>query len=188
MTVRNLPFGEFKEIAPRAFKEFLGHHGTFLASALAYSTFFAIPSVLIVATGLFTLIAGPQTITNVVQHLHGVIPGQALSLLKGSLQRADANPGTSLVWTILGFVVAVWSVTGAMNAYMLALNIAYGRKDERSFVKKRIVALKMAFVMGVAFALVAVLTIFGPVVEHAIASRLGAAGGVLNIAWWVAQW
>ena len=31
-----------------------------LASALAYSSFFAIPSVLIVATGLFTLVAGPH--------------------------------------------------------------------------------------------------------------------------------
>src|SRR5207253_7839315 len=39
-----------------------------------------------------------------------------------------------------------------------------------------------------AFALVAVLTIFGPVVEHAIATRIGAAGGVLNIVWWIAQW
>jgi membrane protein len=46
----------------------------------------------------------------------------------------------------------------------------------------------MAVVIGVAFALVAVLTIFGPVVEHAIATRIGAAGGVLNIAWWIAQW
>jgi membrane protein len=178
----------WKGIVVRAGKSFVASNGTMLASALAYSTFFAIPSVLIVATGLFTLIAGPQTILNVLQHLHGVIPGQALTLLKGSLLRADANPGTSLVWTILGFVIAVWSVTGAMNAYMLALNIAYGRKDSRSFVKKRIVAVKMAVVIGVAFALVAVLTIFGPVVEHAIATRIGPAGGVLNVLWWILQW
>jgi membrane protein len=178
----------WKEILVCAGKRFLASNGTMLASALAYSTFFAIPSVLIVATGLFTLIAGPQTITNVVQHLHGVVPGQAVTLLKGSLLRADAHPGTSLVWTILGFVIAVWSVTGAMNAYMLAVNIAYERKDSRSFVKKRIVALKMAVVIGLAFALVAVLTIFGPVVEHAIATRIGAAGGVLNVIWWILQW
>ena len=178
----------WKEILVCAGKRFLASNGTMLASALAYSTFFAIPSVLIVATGLFALIAAPQTITNVVQHLHGVIPGQAVSLLNGSLHRADANPGSSLVWTILGFVIAVWSVTGAMNAYMLAVNITYGRKDGRSFVKKRIVALKMAVVIGLAFALVAVLTIFGPVVEHAIATRIGAAGGVLNVIWWILQW
>ena len=178
----------WKTILVCAGKRFMASNGTMLASALAYSTFFAIPSVLIVATGLFTLIAGPQTITNVVAHLHGVIPGQAISLLNDSLRRADANPGTSLVWTIFGFVLAVWSVTGAMSAYMLAVNIAFERKDSRSFVKKRIVALKMAVVIGLAFALVAVLTIFGPVVEHAIATRIGSAGGVLDVLWWILQW
>jgi membrane protein len=75
-----------------------------------------------------------------------------------------------------------------MTAYMLAVNIAYERKDSRSFLKKRIVALKMAVVIAIAFALVAVLTIFGPVVEHSIATRIGRAGGVLNVLWWVAQW
>jgi len=177
-----------KAVLLRAFKKFMENNATMLASALAYSSFFAIPSVLIVATGLFTLIAGPQTITHLIQSLHGVIPGQATSLLSTSLLRADAHPGTSIVMTIVGFVLAVWSVTGAMNAYMLAVNIAYERKDRRSFVKKRIVALEMAAVISAAFALVAVLTIFGPVVEHAIASRIGAAGGMLNIVWWIAQW
>jgi membrane protein len=188
MRLRDLSFGDWKAIVVRACKRFMANNGTMLASALAYSSFFAIPSVLLVATGLFTLIAGPQAITSLIQHLHGVIPSQAASLLGGSLHRADAHPGTSLVVTIAGFVLAVWAVTGAMNAYMLAVNIAYGRKDRRSFVKKRIVAVKMAAVMGGAFALVAVLTIFGPVVEHSIASRIGAVGGVLNVAWWILQW
>ena len=188
MRLRDLSFADWKAIAVRASKRFMANNATMLASALAYSSFFAIPSILIVATGLFTLIAGPQTITNLIQHLHGVIPAQATSLLGGSLHRADAHPGTSLAMTVLGFVLAVWAVTGAMNAYMLALNIAYEREDTRSFVTKRIVAVKMATVMGAAFALVAVLTIFGPVVEHAIASRIGAAGGVLNVAWWIVQW
>jgi membrane protein len=92
------------------------------------------------------------------------------------------------VLTVIGFVLAVWSVTGAMNSYMTALNLAYGRKDRRTFVAKRIVALKMAGVMAVAFALVAVLTMFGPVVERAIASHVGPAGGVVNVLWWVLQW
>jgi membrane protein len=186
--LRDLSFADWKAILIRAFKKFMENNATMLASALAYSSFFAIPSVLIVATGLFTLIAGPQTITHLMQQLHGVIPTQATDLLGQSLRRADAHPATSLVLTILGFSLAVWSVTGAMNAYMLAVNIAYDRKDSRSFVKKRIVALEMAAVISVAFALVAVLTIFGPVVEHAIASRIGAAGSVLNIVWWIAQW
>ena len=188
MRLRDLSFSDWKAIVVGAGKKFMANNATMLASALAYSSFFAIPSVLIVATGLFTLIAGPQAIASLIQSLHGVIPGQAASLLSGSLLRADAHPGTSLAMTIVGFVLAVWAVTGAMNAFMLALNIAYERKDRRSFVTKRIVAAEMAVVMGAAFALVAVLTIFGPVVEHAIASRIGSAGGVLNVAWWIVQW
>ena len=186
--LRHLSRDEWKGIVTRAGKGFMEDNCMMLASALAYSSFFAIPSVIIVALGLFTLVASPATILSVINHLHGVIPGQATDLLKNSLLRADSHPGGSIVMTIIGFLLAVWSVTGAMNSYMTALNMTYERKDRRSFVQKRIVALKMAAVMGVAFALVAVLTIFGPVIEHAIASRIGPVGGVLNWAWWIAQW
>jgi membrane protein len=90
--------------------------------------------------------------------------------------------------TAVGFVLAAWSTTGAMNAYMIAINLAYKRKDRRSFVRKRLVALEMAAVIGAAFVLVAVLLIFGPQIERLIASHVGPAAGVVNVTWWVAQW
>ena len=94
----------------------------------------------------------------------------------------------ALFFGIAGLYFWPWLSDRLGRRTLLAVNIAYERKDKRSFVKKRIVALKMAAVISVAFALVAVLTILGPVVEHAIATRIGPAGGVLNIAWWIAQW
>jgi membrane protein len=187
-SLRDLSWADRKAILIRAGKQFMADNCMMLASALAYSSFFAIPAVMIVAVGLFTLIAGPGTIISLINSLHGVVPGQATQLLRSSLLRADAHPGGSIVMTAIGFLVAVWSVTGAMNSYMTALNLTYGQKDKRSFVTKRVVALKMAAVMALAFALVAVLTIFGPVVEHAIASRVGPFGAVLNWLWWIAQW
>ena len=186
--LRDLTFADWKALVIRAGKKFLDNNAMMLASALAYSTFFAIPSVLLVVVGLFTLIAGPDTITSLMQHFSTFMPSQATSLLKQSLLRANAHPASSIVLTIIGFVLALWSVTGAMNAYMLAFNIAYERKDRRSFIQKRIVALKMAAVLGIAFALVAVLLILGPVVERAIASHAGPARSVIDIVWWVAQW
>jgi membrane protein len=186
--LRDLSLADYKAIVIRAGKEFMNDNCMMLASALAYSSFFAIPSTILVAVGLFTLIAGPSTITGLIQHLHGVIPGQAQTLLHTSLQNADSHPAGSIVATIIGLVLAVWSVTGAMNSYMLALNLAYERKDERSFVKKRIVALKMALIIGIAFLLVAALLMFGPVVEGAIARHAGSAGGVVSVLWWALQW
>jgi membrane protein len=186
--LRDLSLADWKAIVTRAGKRFLADNCTMLASALAYSTFFAIPSVLLVAVGLFTLIASPSTIVSLVDHFHRVIPQEATALLKSSLLRADAHPAGSVLFTVLGFVLAIWSVTGAMSSYMTALNLAYERKDARSFLRKRLVALKMAAAIGLAFALVAVLLMFGPVVESAIARHAGAAGHVVSILWWALQW
>jgi membrane protein len=185
--LRDLSFTDWKAIVTRAGKEFMADNAMMLASALAYSSFFAIPALLIVATGLFTLVASPQFITHFMQQLT-FVPSAARNLLQQSLLRADAHPGGSLLMTVVGFVLAVWSVTGAMNSYMTALNLAYDRQDKRSFVTKRVVALKMAAVMGIAFLLVAVLTLFGPVIVNAIASHVGSMGGVIRVLWWVLQW
>jgi len=175
-------------ILVRAGKRLLAHNGTMLASALAYGAFFAIPSVLLVVVGVFTLVVGPGTITSLMQHFNHVMPSQATSLLGSSLHRLDAHPAQSVVLTAVGFALALWSTTGAMTGYMTAINLAYERKDTRNFVRKRLVALIMVGVIGVAFLLVAVLLMFGPAVEHLLASHAGGASGAVGWIWWIAQW
>jgi membrane protein len=170
-----------------AAKGFMSHNATMLASALAYSSFFAIPSVLLVTVGIFTLVAGPGTITTLMSHVGTVMPRQATELLGSSLKNLDAHPASGVLMTVFGFVLAIWSTTGAMNAYMLAINLAYGHKDRRSFIRKRIVALEMVFAIGFAFVLIAVLLIFGPQIEKSISSHLSSGGGVLDVVWWIAQ-
>jgi len=186
--LRDLTLADWKAIFIRAGKKFVEDNCMMLASALAYSSFLAIPAILIVAVGLFTLVASPATINDLIDHFGAFIPADATHLLRGALLRADRNVGSSILVTAIGLVLAVWAVSGAMNAYMTALNMMYDRKDRRSFVRKRVVALVMAAVIAFAFALIAVLLIFGPVIEHSIASRIGSAGQVLDIGWWVAQW
>ncbi len=179
---------DWRAILVRAFKQFLEDNGTMLASALAYSSFFAIPSVLLVAVGAFTLIAGPGTITTLMGQFSHVMPAQATSLLGGSLHRLDQHPSTGIALTAVGAVLALWSTTSAMTSYMTALNLAYGRKDRRSFLRKRLVALEMVVVIGIAFLLVAVFLIFGPPLERLIASHAGGAAGVIGWLWWIAEW
>ncbi|HET7567705.1 MAG TPA: YihY/virulence factor BrkB family protein [Gaiellaceae bacterium] len=186
--LRDLSFADYRAVVVRAVKEFLADNGTMLASALAYSSFFAIPSVLLVAVGVFTLLAGPGTITALMGHFQAVVPAKATSLLGGSLHRLDANPSTSVAMTAVGGVLALWSTTGAMGAYMTAINIAYDRKDRRSFLRKRLVALEMVAAIGFAFLLVAVLLMFGPQVEKLVAAHVGVAGTAVAWIWWIAQW
>ena len=184
----DLSFRDWRAIVVRAVKEFLDDNGTMLASALAYSTFFAIPAVLLVVVGFFTALAGPDTITSLMAHFSKVMPGQAASLLGGSLRRLNQNPSEGVVMTIVGFVLAVWSTTGAMTSYMTAINLAYERKDGRSFIRKRIVAVQLVAVMGIAFLLVAILLIFGPPIEQFVASHAGPLSGAIGWIWWIATW
>jgi membrane protein len=186
--VRDLTWADRKAIFVRGLKSFLADNGTMLAAALAYASFFAIPSVLLVTVGAFTLLVGPGTITSLMDHFSTVMPGQATSLLGDSLHRLDSRPSTGIAMTVVGAVLAVWATTGAMTSYMTALNLAYGRRDGRSFLRKRLVALEMVVVIGAAFLLVAVLLIFGPQVEKLVASHAGAAGPALDWIWWIAQW
>jgi membrane protein len=175
-------------IAVRAGKSFVADNGTMLASALAYSAFFTIPSVLLVVVGVFTLVVGQGTITSLMQHFDQVMPSQATSLLGSSLRTLDAHPAQSIAATAIGLVLALWATTSAMTTYMTAINLAYEQKDARSFVRKRLVALAMVAVIGVAFLLVAVLLMFGPPVEHLVASHAGPARGAVGWIWWIAQW
>jgi membrane protein len=89
--------------------------------------------------------------------------------------------------TAVGFVLAVWSTTGAMTSYMTAVNIAYGCKDSRKFIRKRAIALAMAVCIGAAFLLVAVLLMFGPQIEKRIGSSIGMST-LVSYVWWIAQW
>jgi membrane protein len=185
--LRDLSFRDYRAIVVRAFKEFMDDNAMMLASALAYSTFFAIPSVLLVVVGLFTMLVGPGTITSLMHHFQHVMPAQATSLLGSSLHRLNQHPSSSLVITIVGFVLALWSTTGAMTSYMTAVNLAYDRKDRRNFVRKRLVALEMTAVIGVAFLLVAALLMFGPQLEKLVGNAIGAPG-VVSWIWWICQW
>jgi membrane protein len=173
--------------AKRAAKDMIDDNMMMIASALAYSVFFAIPSVMLVALGLFTLIASPSTIDSLIQRFSHVMPTQATDLLSSSLHRLDQRPSTSITITIIGILLALWSVTGAMNSFMTAVNIAYDCKDSRNFVKKRGIALLMAACIGFAFVLVAILLMLGPQIERRIGSAVGHSSLIAYV-WWIAQW
>jgi membrane protein len=177
----------WRTIVVQAAKRMPADNMPMIASALAYSTFFAIPSVLLMVVGLFTLIAGPGTIDSMIHHLSSVMPAQATQLLQSSLQRLDRQPSESVAITAVGFVLALWATTGAMTSYMTAVNLAYERKDSRKFIRKRLVAVVMVVCIGLAFLLVAGLLVFGPPIERYVGRTTGMASA-FGWLWWSLQW
>lgn len=178
---------DYKAILVRAAKKSLADGVTDLAAALAYYSFLAIPSVLLVAVGLFTLVASPDAIGTLMDKVGTVAPAQTTELLGGSLRRLNENASSSLVMTIVGFVLAVWTTTGAMTSFMRALNRAYDQEETRNFVRQRFVAVQMVAALGAAFLLVFGLLVLGPLLSDWIGSALDIEG-VFGWIWWLAQW
>jgi membrane protein len=178
---------DYAAIVKRAFKSGNDDHITSLAAALAYYAFLAIPATLLIAAGLFGLVAGPHAVNTVIDKLHGVVPGQATSLIDGSLKRLTQKQGTSITLVAVGGVLALWSLSGAMQNVMWALNLAYGREESRGFVRRRIVAAGMAVFALMASALALGLLVLGPHLSRWIGDAVGQKT-VVEIVWWAAQW
>jgi membrane protein len=183
----DLTLRDYKAIVVRAAKQALAHGITDLAAALAYYSFLAIPAVLLVAVGLFSLFASPDAITTLIEKLGTVAPTQATQLVEDSLLRMNENKSGSLAMVIVGFVLALWTTTGAMTAFMRALNRAYDRDETSGFVKQRFIAVQMVVAMAVAFILIFGLLVLGPVMSNWIGDALDIES-VMGWLWWIVQW
>ncbi|MBA2360813.1 MAG: YihY/virulence factor BrkB family protein [Actinobacteria bacterium] len=179
---------DYRAILTRAGKSSLEDHITNLAAALAYYAFLAIPAVFLAAVGVFNLVADDDLITRIVQRLEGVAPEEALTLIRQTLQRvveSQANSGIAMV--VVGSLLALWTITGAMDTLMWALNAAYDREETRGFVKRRLTALAMVTLLLVAFVLAFGLLVLGPHVSGWIGSAVGLED-MIDWLWWTAQW
>jgi membrane protein len=178
---------DYVAILRQALKKFANDHMTNIAAALAYYAFLAIPAALMVAVGLFSLLAGPHAVTTLLGKLHGILPAQAISLLDGSLKNLTQNKGTGITILSIGGVLAFWSLTGAMQHLMWALNIAYERQERRGFVRRRITALWMVVFALIGFALAFGVLVLSPHLSTWIGNALGARS-VVKLIWYVAEW
>ena len=178
---------DWKAVVVRAGKEAQQDRITDVAAMLAYYAFLSVPAILLVTLGLFTVLAGRDTVDRLLENLSGVVPPETIQLLEESLTRTLENQGGGVVMILIGVVLALWTSTGAMGGLIRGLNIAYDRKETRGFVKQRVTGLGMLACVALAFGLVIVLLVLGPVISDAIGNAVGAES-VFKWIWWTAQW
>jgi membrane protein len=187
-TPSDLSRRDWMAIFARAAKESMNDHVTNLAAALAYYAFLAIPAALLVAVAIFGLVADADAVTTIVNKLRSVAPEEALTLIRDTLDRVTETTSSSgITMLVVGLALALWTVTGAMDTLMWALNTAYDREETRGFVKRRLIALAMVTLLLVAFVLAFGLLVLGPALSGWIGSAVGAEA-VVKVLWWTAQW
>jgi membrane protein len=180
-------FRDWRELIVGGAKEAREDSVTDIAAALSYYAFLAIPAVLLVAVGVFSQVAGPGTIESMLNRLEGVVPEEAITLIGDNLTRATENQSGGLVLIGVGFLLALWTASGAMNALMRGLNHVYDREETRSFARQRLTALGMLACLLLAFGLSFGLLVLGPKLSDWIGSGLGAEE-VFSWLWWTLQW
>ena len=179
---------DYGAILVRAGRGSLDDHITNLAAALAYYSFLGIPALLLIAVGVFGLVADAGAIASIVARLEGVVPSEAVTLIENSLRNVtEQQAGSGIAMAVAGGVLALWSLTGAMETLMWSLNVAYDREETRGFVKRRLTALAMVVLMLVAFGLCFGLLVLGPLLSGWIGSAVGLEAFVQWL-WWTAQW
>jgi membrane protein len=171
----------------RAVAEARDDNVTTTAQALAYSLFLAIPSMLLVILGVFSLVANAGDVNRLMQRLESVIPKEAASLLSDSLQRSTQSPHTGVAMTVVGAALALWATTSAATTLMQGITSAFDRSDERSFLRKRAVALVLVTCLLAAAGLVVALLVLGPFLERWLSAASGQPT-LVGWAWWTAQW
>jgi membrane protein len=171
----------------RGAKEAKADSITDVAAALSYYAFLAIPAVLLVAVGVFTQVAGTDTIESMMKRLEGIVPAEAISLLSDSLNRAIQNQSGGIVLIVVGFLLALWTASGAMNALMRGLNHVSDVEETRSFARQRLTALAMLACLLLAFGLAFGLLVLGGPLSRWIGDALGAEE-LVSWLWWALQW
>ena len=177
---------DYRAIFVRAAKEAVDDHITDSAAAVAYYLFLALPAMLLISVGAFSVFAGPDAIDTIIDKARTVIPAEAATLLEDSLERTTQGGG-GLVMILVGGALALWTATGAMTAVMRALNSAYEREETRNFLRQRLAALVMLVFVLVALALVFGLLVLGPKLSGWIGDAVGLEA-VFRWIWWTAQW
>jgi membrane protein len=163
------------------------HRLTTTARALAYSLFVAIPATLLLLLGVFSLLADPSDVQRVVDRVDEVVPADVARLLGESLERTASSSGSGVTMTLVGFALALWSATSAATSLMDGLTEAYGHRDRRGFVRRRLIALAIVFCLVVSALLLLGALVLGPYLSEWVGDATGEPS-LTSWLWWSAQW
>jgi membrane protein len=158
------------------------------AAALTYYGLLSLFPALIAMISLIGLFGDPKSTTeSLTEIITSIGPSSAAETFSGPVESITKNRGTAGVAFVLGLVVALWSASAYVGAFMRASNVIYETPEGRPFWKLRPLQLAVTLAMILALALIAVsLVLTGPIVE-AVAEPLGIGSTAIEV-WNIAKW
>ena len=175
-----IPATGWKDIAWRLCESLTQDRVMLIAAGVTFYLLLALFPALTALVSVYGLIADPQTITNQLASLNGVVPPSALDIISTQLKSLARQDTNALgIGFAVGLLIAIWGANSGIKALFDAMNIAYDETEKRGFFKLNLISLTftlgaivvsilLLLVVGVVPALLAILPL-GPVAELLIA-------------------
>jgi membrane protein len=165
--------------------EFGNDQVTDIAAALTYYAVLAVVPGLIV---LLSILGLTGTNTNVITNqVHSVIPGSAASVITTLINQAKNHHGGAGVAAVAGIVIALWSASGYVGAFMRAANRVYNIGEGRPIWKTAPIRLAVTLFAVVLLVLMAIIVVATGSVAKAIGNSIGV-GSTAVLIWDIAKW
>lgn len=170
------------------------HRVVAIAAGAAFYGMLALPPALAAGVALYGLFADATDIERLVGRLDGVLPSAVIDIVREQLQRLVTQQPRALSLAFLGsLVMSLWSANRASKVVIDALNLVYGERERRGFLRLNATSLVLT-IGALLFALLAVaLTVVVPALTRSAALEgavdLAVAAGrwaVLLLAVWLA--
>ena len=148
----DIPARGWKDIAWRVFKEISADRVMLTAAGVTFYLLLALGPLLAALVSLYGLFLDPADIATQAEALAGVLPGGAVDILTGQLERlTSADQGTLGFAFVVSLALALWSANAGMKAMFEAMNIAYDEREDRGFVRLTLttLALTVSLIAGV---------------------------------------
>ena len=135
-------------------------------------TFYGLLSLFPAITALvsiYGLFADRATILNHIGFLSSFMPREALTLISDQIQKISQSGDGALSFALIfGLGLALWSANAGMKSMIEALNIAYGVRDSRSFIKLNLQSLFMTLTSILALIVIVAAVAILPIVLNFI--------------------
>ncbi|MER8009472.1 YihY/virulence factor BrkB family protein [Streptomyces sp. NPDC094149] len=185
-TPTKMPKGAWGAVFKGSLKEFKDDELTDRAAALTYYGVLSLFPALLVLVSLLG-ITGKSATDKVLSNLKQLAPGSARDIITRAVEQLQNNSGIGSVMAIVGIVLAIWSASGYVAAFIRAANAVYDMPEGRPVWKVLPVRVGVTVVLMVLAVISALIVVFTGGLARQAGQALGIGDSALTV-WAIAKW
>ncbi|MFE8963967.1 YihY/virulence factor BrkB family protein [Streptomyces iakyrus] len=185
-TPSELPRKSWGAVLKGSLREFKDDELTDRAAALTYYGVLALFPALLVLVSILGL-TGKSTTDKVLENIQQLAPGSARDIITRAVEQLQGNAGIGSLMAIVGLVLAVWSASGYVAAFIRSANAVYDMPEGRPVWKLLPVRVAVTVVLLVMAVISAVIVVFTGGLAQQVGTTLGIGDTALTV-WSIAKW